>query len=272
MARLRAPRGLERELSGDGGAGGDRHRYHAGGAPSPRNPPPPRPSTHACGRNKRCAGSSRPWSAHSRTSSSRDMASSRRRSLFVVLFKFTDALAGAMTGPFVDRSRFHAQRIRDHHQGRWLSRNADRRICGRLCGARVSARRRACGSAASCRRSQISRSPGRRWSATIIAWLTFAITVENFTSAIGTVIFVGLPVGAVQKSAAHRDAVRAAHRARGGRAHLSVGRRRLYRGCDRLGVVLRDLRARGDPGLAAARLAAARAGISSDCKRRHQIR
>ena len=50
--------------------------------------------------------------------------------------------------------------------------------------------RRACGSAECCRRSPISLSPGRPWSATTAAWLTFAIMLENFTSAIGTVIFV----------------------------------------------------------------------------------
>ncbi len=51
-----------------------------------------------------------------------------------------------------------------------------------------------------------------------------------------------LPLGAVQKPAAYRDAVRAADRAGGGRTHLPVRRRRLRRGGDRLADLLRDQR------------------------------
>ena len=48
-----------------------------------------------------------------------------------------------------------------------------------------------------------------------------------------------LSVGAVQQPAAHGDAIRAAHRARRRRAHLPVGRRRLSSPSDRLADLLR---------------------------------
>ena len=67
------------------------------------------------------------------------------------------------------------------------------------------------------------------------AMLAFAITAENFTSAIGTVIYVAYLVGAVPQPAAHGNAIRAAHRALGVRPHLSLRRRRLCGGRYRLG-------------------------------------
>src|SRR5205085_10912673 len=66
-----------------------------------------------------------------------------------------------------------------------------------------------------------------------------------------------LSLRALPQPAAHRDPIRAANRARRGRAHLSLLGRRFRRGGVRLGVVLRDLRARRNPEPVAARLAAA---------------
>ena len=81
---------------------------------------------------------------------------------FVVLFKFTDALAGAMTAPFVIDLGFSRNEYAAIIKGVGLAATAARRLCRRLRGARLSARRPACGSAAFCRRSPTSRSPGRR--------------------------------------------------------------------------------------------------------------
>src|SRR5262249_17183382 len=67
-----------------------------------------------------------------------------------------------------------------------------------------------------------------------------------------------LPLGAVPQPAAHGDAIRAAHRAGGRRAHLSLRRRRLRRRRHRLGVVLRRMRARRRAEPRAARVAAAK--------------
>ena len=64
--------------------------------------------------------------------------------------------------------------------------------------------------------------------------LTVTIIVENFTGAIGTVIFVAYLSALCQQPAAHGDAICAAHRACRRRAHLSVGGRRLRRGADGL--------------------------------------
>ena len=84
-------------------------------------------------RARRC----RPRSARSRDFLTRDMAIVALA--FVVLFKFTDAFAGAMTAPFVIDLGFLPQRIRRHHQGRRAGRDAARRLCRRLRRARLSA-------------------------------------------------------------------------------------------------------------------------------------
>ena len=54
---------------------------------------------------------------------------------FVVLFKFSDALAGSLHRALRHRSRLLAQRICRHHQGRGACRHPHRRLCRRLCGA-----------------------------------------------------------------------------------------------------------------------------------------
>ncbi len=82
-----------------------------------------------------------------------------------------------------------------------------------------------------------------------------------------------LPVGAVPESAAHRDAICAAHRTRRGRAHLPVGRRRLRCRVERLADVLRHQRRDRAAEPRAARLAAA-AGALRGARQagRHQDR
>ena len=108
---------------------------------------------------------------------------------FVVLFKFSDAFVRRDDGAVRYRSRLFAERIRRHHQGRRACGNADRRFCRRFSGARLFAavklldRRRVAGLA----------NLAFSWQAVFgheFAWLTVAIIAENFTSAIGTVIFV----------------------------------------------------------------------------------
>ena len=108
---------------------------------------------------------------------------------FVVLFKFTDAFAGAMTAPFVIDLGFTRNDYAAIVKGVGLAAT----LIGGFAGgfvARAIRWRRACGSAASCRRSPTS---SFSWLAIVGVnqWaLAFAITAENFTSAIGTVIFV----------------------------------------------------------------------------------
>ena len=89
-----------------------------------------------------------------------------------------------------DRPRLHPQRLRRHRQGRRPRRDPDRRLCRRLSWRGAIRWSQASGSAACCRRSPTSS----------FAWLAFvgvnqwalavAISAENFTGAIGTVIFV----------------------------------------------------------------------------------
>ena len=107
---------------------------------------------------------------------------------FVVLFKFTDALAGAMTAPFVIDLGFTRNEYAAIVKGVGLAAT----LVGGFAGGFVARAFRwppACGSADCCRRSPTWRSPGRPWSGTIRR-AGLAITLENFTSAIGTVIFV----------------------------------------------------------------------------------
>ena len=89
-----------------------------------------------------------------------------------------------------DRSRIFAQRLCRHRQGRRARRDADRRLRRRRRWRAPIRWPPACGSAPSCRWPRTSSSPGRRWSASIMWALTVTIIVENFTGAIGTVIFV----------------------------------------------------------------------------------
>lgn len=108
---------------------------------------------------------------------------------FVVLFKFTDALAGAMTAPFVIDQGFTRNEYAAIIKGVGLAAT----LLGGFAGGFVA---RAYPLAASLWIGgilQASANLAFSWQAVVghdVAWLTFAIVMENFTSAIGTVIFV----------------------------------------------------------------------------------
>ncbi len=109
--------------------------------------------------------------------------------LFVVLFKLTDALAGVMTGPFAVELGFTRNEYATIVKGIGLV----ALLVGGFAGGYVA---RALPLAASLWIGGILQALANlafSWQAIVghdLAWLTFAITVENFTSAIGTVIFV----------------------------------------------------------------------------------
>src|SRR5437763_10768871 len=109
---------------------------------------------------------------------------------FVVLFKFTDALAGAMTAAFVIDLGFSRIDYANIIKGVGFAAT----LIGGFAGGYVA---RAFPLVASLWIGGILQAAANlafSWQAVVgknMAWLTFAITVENFTSAIGTVIFVG---------------------------------------------------------------------------------
>ena len=108
---------------------------------------------------------------------------------FVVLFKFTDALSGSMTGPFVIDIGFSRNEYAAIIKGVGLAAT----LVGGFAGGFVA---RAYSLPASLLIGGILQSLANlafSWQAVVglnAAWLTFAIIAENFTSAIGTVIFV----------------------------------------------------------------------------------
>ena len=108
---------------------------------------------------------------------------------FVVLFKFTDALAGVMTAPFVYELGFSRDVYAAIIKGVGLAAT----LIGGFAGGFVA---RAYPLSASLWIGGILQAVANlafSWQAMVgadVAWLTFAIVVENFTSAIGTVIFV----------------------------------------------------------------------------------
>jgi PAT family beta-lactamase induction signal transducer AmpG len=109
--------------------------------------------------------------------------------VFVVLFKFTDALAGVMTPPFVKDLGFSREVYAAIIKGVGLI----ALLLGGFAGGYVA---RAYPLATSLWIGGILQALANlafSWQAIVghdLAWLTFAITLENFTSAIGTVIFV----------------------------------------------------------------------------------
>src|SRR6267154_400148 len=109
--------------------------------------------------------------------------------IFVVLFKFTDALAGAMTAPFVIKIGFSRDEYAAVVKGVGLAAT----LLGGFAGGFVA---RAYPLSTSLWIGGVLQALANlafSWQATVgadIAALTFAIPVENFTSAIGTVIFV----------------------------------------------------------------------------------
>jgi PAT family beta-lactamase induction signal transducer AmpG len=110
--------------------------------------------------------------------------------IFVVLFKFTDALAGAMTAPFVIQLGFTRVDYANIIKGVGFAAT----ILGGFAGGYVA---RAFPLTTALWIGGILQALANfafTWQAHVgkdMAWLSFAITVENFTSAIGTVIFVG---------------------------------------------------------------------------------
>jgi MFS transporter, PAT family, beta-lactamase induction signal transducer AmpG len=108
---------------------------------------------------------------------------------FVVLFKFTDALSGAMTAPFVIDLGFSRNEYAAIIKGVGLAAT----LIGGFAGGFMA---RAFSLPASLWLGGILQGIANlafSWQAVVghdTAWLTFAIVAENFTSAIGTVIFV----------------------------------------------------------------------------------
>ncbi len=108
---------------------------------------------------------------------------------FVVLFKFTDALAGAMTAPFVIDLGFSRNEYAAIIKGVGLAAT----LIGGFAGGYVARRYPLALSLWIGGILQALANFAFSWQAIVghdIAWLTFAIVTENFTSAIGTVIFV----------------------------------------------------------------------------------
>jgi PAT family beta-lactamase induction signal transducer AmpG len=118
---------------------------------------------------------------------SRDMALAVL--VFVVLYKFTDALSGAMTAPFVIDLGFSRNEYAAVIKGVGLAAT----LIGGFAGGFVA---RAYSLPASLWIGGLLQAFANlafSWQAIVglnTAWLTFAIVAENFTSAIGTVIFV----------------------------------------------------------------------------------
>ncbi len=108
---------------------------------------------------------------------------------FVVLFKFTDALSGAMTAPFVIDLGFSRNEYATIIKGVGLAAT----LIGGFAGGFLA---RAFSLPASLWLGGVLQGLANlafSWQAVLglnAAWLTFAIVAENFTSAIGTVIFV----------------------------------------------------------------------------------
>jgi MFS transporter, PAT family, beta-lactamase induction signal transducer AmpG len=108
---------------------------------------------------------------------------------FIVLFKFSDALAGALTAPFVIDLGFSRNEYATIIKGVGLAAT----LIGGFAGGFVA---RACSLPVSLwigGALQALSTLAFSWQAVVglnAAWLTLAIVVENFTSAIGTVIFV----------------------------------------------------------------------------------
>jgi len=109
--------------------------------------------------------------------------------VFVILFKFTDALSGAMTAPFVIDLGFSRNEYAAIIKGVGLAAT----LIGGFAGGFVA---RAYSLPASLWIGGVLQALANlafSWQAVVglnAAWLTFAIVAENFTSAIGTVIFV----------------------------------------------------------------------------------
>ena len=108
---------------------------------------------------------------------------------FVVLFKFTDALSGAMTAPFVIDLGFSRNEYAAIIKGVGLAAT----LVGGFAGGFVARAYSLPLSLLIGGTLQALANLAFSWQAIVglnAAWLTFAIIAENFTSAVGTVIFV----------------------------------------------------------------------------------
>ena len=108
---------------------------------------------------------------------------------FVILFKFTDALAGGMTAPFVIDLGFSRNEYAAIIKGVGLAAT----LLGGFAGGFVARAYPLAPSLWIGGLLQAAANLAFSWQAVVghdIGWLTFAIVTENFTSAIGTVIFV----------------------------------------------------------------------------------
>jgi PAT family beta-lactamase induction signal transducer AmpG len=108
---------------------------------------------------------------------------------FVVLFKLTDALSGTMTGPFVIDLGFSRNEYAAIIKGVGLAAT----LAGGFAGGFVARAWPLPVSLWIGGGLQAVANFGFSWQAIVghdMAWLTLAIVIENFTSAIGTVIFV----------------------------------------------------------------------------------
>ncbi len=142
---------------------------------------------------------------------------------FVVLFKFTDAFSGTMTAPFVIDLGFTRNDYAAIVKGVGLAAT----LIGGFAGGFVARRY----SLATCLWIggvvQALANLSFSWLAFVgtSQWaLAFAITCENFHQRHRHRDLRRLSLRAVPEPAAHGDAICAAHRARRGRAHLSVSR------------------------------------------------
>jgi PAT family beta-lactamase induction signal transducer AmpG len=109
--------------------------------------------------------------------------------IFVILFKLTDALAGVMTGPFAVDLGFTRVEYATIIKGIGFAAT----IAGGFAGGALAKTYSLPVSLWISGVLQAAANLAFAWQATVghdLAWLTFAITVENFTSSIGTVIFV----------------------------------------------------------------------------------
>ncbi|MGN6747039.1 MAG: AmpG family muropeptide MFS transporter [Xanthobacteraceae bacterium] len=109
--------------------------------------------------------------------------------VFVVLFKFTDALSGAMTAPFVIDLGFSRNEYAAIIKGVGLAAT----LIGGFAGGSLARGFSLPASLWIGGLAQAFANLAFSWQAVLghnAAWLTFAIIAENFTSAIGTVIFV----------------------------------------------------------------------------------
>src|SRR5205809_5847268 len=108
---------------------------------------------------------------------------------FVVLYKFTDAFAGAMTAPFVIDFGFSRNEYAAIVKGVGLAAT----LIGGFAGGFVARKYSLATSLWIGGITQALANLAFSWQAVVgrdLVWLTAAITLENFTSAIGTVIFV----------------------------------------------------------------------------------